>query len=314
MRLYRTISFLILFINLFPVNLKAEAYRVAPVGPSGILTGKVTLKGAVPDSRAFPLILYPFGEFCKRISDAKGNVVINEFNVGPDNGLQDTVIALMDVKAGKPFHTDKLDYIAIDCMFHPSDVPENEQFEIKNGNLRHVHPAVAIMRNDQAISIVNKDPIIHNGQIFQSEKGDIVLNFPIPVSDKVNGGMIHLDPGKRIAQMICGMHEFMQSWIYRVDNPYYDRTKKSGHFSIDEIPPGKYKVVAWHPHFKPVEKEVQIAAGETMSLDFEFDSSEVRHSAYEIQEKFRIGPEAHHHGNLKECSPPYCDSNPATGK
>ena len=280
-------------------------YKETKVSNGGTVAGKVTLKGEVPDSRAFPLILYPFGNFCKKISDGKGNVVGNEFIVGPEKGLQDTVIAIEEVREGKPFQKIKAEFTAIDCMFHPADVPDSEQFEVINGKLQHIHPSVGVIRNNQMISVLNKDPIIHNGQVFQSERGDIVLNFPLPISDKANGGTIHLEPGKRIAQMICGMHEFMQTWGYRVDNPYYDRTKKNGLFNIDQIPPGSYKVVAWHPHFKPVERQITIAPGENISLNFEFDSSEVRHSNYEIQEKFRIGPEGHQHGNLKECSPPY---------
>ncbi|MBI3593803.1 MAG: carboxypeptidase regulatory-like domain-containing protein [Nitrospirae bacterium] len=298
---------------LAPDAVKGSEYRDIPVVLGGNLTGKVTLKGPVPDSRAFPLILYPFGNFCKKISDGKGNVVVNEFIVGPEKGLQDTVIAIQDVKAGKPFQKINAEFMAVDCMFHPANVPDNEQYEITNGKLSHVHPAVDVIRNNQTISVVNKDPIIHNGQVFQSERGDIVLNFPIPISDKANGGIIHLEPGKRIAQMICGMHEFMQTWGYLVDNPYYDRTKKSGLFRIDQIPAGRYKVTAWHPHFKQVEKEITIASNETVTLDFEFDSSDIRHSNYEIQEKFRIGPEAHHHENLRDCSPPYC-SGPESGK
>lgn len=297
--------FLWLFMAL-PAMAFGSEYQETQVLNGGSLTGMVTLKGEIPDSRAFPLVLYPFGNFCKKISDGKGNVVINEFIVGPEMGLQDTVIAIEDVKEGKSFRKIKSEYTAIDCMFHPADVPDNEQFVVANGKLEHVHPAVSVIRNNQMISVLNKDPIIHNGQIFQSERGDIVLNFPLPISDKANGGLIHLEPGKRIVQMICGMHEFMQTWGYRVDNPYYDRTKRDGLFNIDQIPPGHYKVVAWHPHFKSIEKEISIASGENVSLNFEFNSSEIRHSNYEIQEKFRIGPEGHHHGNLKECSPPYC--------
>jgi hypothetical protein len=184
-------------------------------------------------------------------------------------------------------------------MFHPADVPDSEQFEVSEGKLRHIHPSVGVIRNDQKTSVLNKDPIVHNGQVFQSERGDIVLNFPLSVSNQPNGGVIHLDPGKKIAQMICGMHEFMQTWAYLVDNPYFARTKRDGLFSIDRLPPGTYKVTAWHPHFKPVEKEITIAPGGNVAVDFEFDSSEIRHSNYEIQEKFRVGPEAHQHTDLK---------------
>ncbi|HXN07237.1 MAG TPA: carboxypeptidase-like regulatory domain-containing protein, partial [Nitrospiria bacterium] len=106
--------------------------------------------------------------------------------------------------------------------------------------------------------------------------------------------------------MICGMHEFMQTWGYVVDNPYYARTKKDGLFSIDQIPPGTYKVIAWHPHFQPIEKEIVVLPGENAPLDFKFDSAEIKHPNYEIQEKFRVGPEAHQHGDITGCEGPYC--------
>ena len=286
----------------------ASDYKETAVQDGGTLSGKVTLKGETPDSRAFPLVLYPFAYYCKKISDGHGNVVVQEYAVGPDQGLQDTIIAIQDVKAGKPFPEIKDEFTAVDCMFHPADVPDSEQFEVnKAGHLSHVHPSVAVIRNNQRISVLNKDPIIHNGQVFQSERGDIVLNFPLPVSNEPNGGIIHLEAGKKIAQMICGMHEFMQTYGYVVDNPYYARTKKTGLFTIDRLPPGAYKVIAWHPHFKPIEKAITVQANGNISLNFEFDSAEIKHSNYEIRDKFRIGPEAHQHGDIKTCEPPYCE-------
>jgi hypothetical protein len=114
-------------------------------------------------------------------------------------------------------------------MFHPADVTDDEQFSIGGeGKLRHEHPLVSVMQNNQPLSVINRDPIIHNSQVFQSERGNIVLNFPLPVSTEPRGGIVSLQKGKRIAQMICGMHEFMQSWGYMVDNPYYAKTKKGG--------------------------------------------------------------------------------------
>jgi hypothetical protein len=294
-----------ILVTVFPFI--AHGYETVNITGGGTVSGKVTLKGEIPDSRAFPLVLYPFGYFCKKISDGHGNVVIDEYITGAERGLQDTIISIQDVKQGKPFSEIKVEYTAVDCMFHPGDVSDSEQFEVnKGGELKHIHPAVGVFRNNQIIKVMNKDPIIHNGQVFQSQRGDIVLNFPLPVSDKSNGGIVHLEPEKKIAQMICGMHEFMQTWGYRVDNPYYARTRRDGLFSIDQIPPGTYKVIAWHPHFQPIEKMATVSPGGTLSLDFEFDSSEIRHSNYDIQKKFRIGPEAHQHGEIMGCEAPFC--------
>jgi hypothetical protein len=278
-----------------------SGYQEIPVKNGGTITGKVTLKGAIPVPRVFPLVLYPFGPFCKKISDGQGNVRLMEFAVDPTGGMQDAIVAVEQVKQGKPFLPIKNDFVTVNCMFHPADVPDSEQFSIKSdGKLHHEHPLVTVVQNNQPVSIVNKDPVIHNAQFFQSEKGNIVLNFPLPVSTAPRGGKLHLDAGKKITQLICGMHEFMQSWGLVVDNPYYAKTKRGGGFTIDKLPPGTYKVSAWHPHLKMIEKEVTVPANGNIAINFEFDSSEVQRPIYESQRDFRIGPATPHSDMLNK--------------
>jgi hypothetical protein len=286
---------------------RVMAYEQAQVAGAGKIVGKVTLKGPIPSPRVFPLVLYPFGPFCKKISDGKGHILLEEFIVSSDGGMQDAVVAVQKVEAGKPFSPSNSDLEAVDCMFHPADVPDNELFRSdEKGRLRHAHPLVSVIQNPYHLSVVNKDPILHNGQVFQSEKGNIILNFPLPVSDQPRGGIVQLEKGRHITQMICGMHEFMQTWGFVVDNPYYAKTRKDGAFVIDQLPPGTYQVIAWHPHLKMIEQTVTIPANGTASLNFEFDATQVKRPHYESQEKFRIGPEALPHEHLEECEPPYC--------
>ncbi|MBI3803138.1 MAG: carboxypeptidase regulatory-like domain-containing protein [Nitrospirae bacterium] len=259
----------------------------------GTLIGRVTLKGEIPPPRVFPLVLYPFGAFCKRISDGQGNVLLEEFYVGTDGGLKDSVVAVEQVKKGKPFPHVNAKWVTEDCMFHPAEAAFNDKYvKDEDGKLHHEHPLVTVLENHQAISVQNYDPIIHNIQVFQNEKGNIILNVPLPPGAKDAGGKLNFTRGRRISQMICGMHEFMQSWAFVVDNPYYTNTKKDGEFKIDRLPPGTYKVVAWHPHFKPIEKQITVPANGAVTLNFEFDAGEVKRPIYESQEKFRIGPEA----------------------
>ncbi len=299
-------ALIILGIVSLSVGRIAFGYDEIEVKNGGSITGRVVLDGPIPEPRVFPLVQFPFGPFCKKISDGSGLVYIQEFNVDSDGGMQDAVVAVQNVQRGKPFPPIKNEFVSVNCMFHPADVPDSEQFEVHEGMLHHVHPLVGVMQNHQPLTVVNQDPIIHNGQVFQKEKGNIVLNFPLPVSDQPRGGVLHFDKGRRIAQMICGMHEFMQTWGWMVDNPYYAKTKKGGEFTIDQLPPGTYRVTAWHPHMKPLEKEVIVPANGTVSIHFEFDSRQVVRPHYETQEKFRVGPEALPEKDLKGCEPPYC--------
>jgi len=307
-RLFLMIGLVLIGMVGFSTVAPASDYEEVAVTDGGTITGKVTLKGPVPAPRVFPVVLYPFGEFCKKVSDGQGNIRLEEFNVSPDGGMQDTIVVVEQVQRGKPFAHVKNELVAVNCMFHPADVADSEQFIVtEDKKIRHAHPLVMVLENHRPISVVNKDPIVHNGQIFQSEKGNIILNFPLPVSNEPRGGLLNFEPGKKISQMICGMHEFMQSWGYVVDNPYYARTKRDGLFAIDQLPPGTYRVLAWHPHFKPIEQDVTVPVNGSVAINFEFDSANIQRPIYERQEKFRVGPEAMPEHHLMGCEGPYCN-------
>ena len=250
-------------------NSVAFGYEEAVVTDGGAITGKVTLKGAIPEPRVFPLALYPFGPYCNKnkvISDGQGNVRISEFNVAADGGMKDVVVAVEEVKRGKPFKPIVANLVARDCEFLPF---------------------VSIVQHTGTFIMKNEDPIIHNAQLYQSEKGNLLLTVPNP-PNSTGTFPIKFEKHRKIYQMICGMHEFMQTWGYAVDNPYYALTDGDGKFTIDQLPPGKYEVIAWRPHFKPIEREITVSPNRAVSLDFEFDASDVKRPHYETQEKFRI--------------------------
>jgi len=285
----------------------AWPYEVEKVTNGGTITGKVTLRGPTPVPRAFPMVLYPFGDFCKKISNGKGLVLLREFNVDGEGGLQDAVVAVQSVPSGKAFRSRDTELVTVNCMFHPGDVPESEQFEVHQGHLVHIHPLLTVLRNHTQLSVINRDPIDHAAQVYQPQKGNRVLSFPIPVAyRRPSHGFVELEKDMRIVQIICELHEYMQTWAWVVDNPYFAKSEKDGSFTIDQLPPGTYKITAWHPHLKPIEKVVTIPPGGTVSLNFEFDANQVVRPIYETQEQFRIPPQRDPMVDLMGCEGPYC--------
>ncbi len=249
----------------------ALGYEESPVKNGGAITGKITLKGDLPPPRLFHLVLYPFESFCKqRDSDGKGNRVLQEFKLSKEGGLQDAVVAVQAVRKGKPFRHPTGEFHAVQCVFEPF---------------------VSVIENHQKITVVNEDPVIHNVQIYQSEGGKIVLNQPLPVKS-TQTGVIRLKPSNKITETICGMHEFMQNWTFVVDNPYYAITGPDGRFSIDQLPPGTYKITAWHPHMKIASQTVTVTARGVSPADFEFDAEQVERPEYERQQEGRMGPDS----------------------
>ena len=98
--------------------------------------------------------------------------------------------------------------------------------------------------------------------------------------------------------MICGMHEFMQTWGFRVQNPYFFKTGLDGKFKIDNIPPGKYRVNAWHYLMKTESQEIEIKPNGTVDLKFEFDGGQIERPLYETIKSGRIKKDARLPGSV----------------
>jgi hypothetical protein len=93
--------------------------------------------------------------------------------------------------------------------------------------------------------------------------------------------------------MQCGFHAYMISWGLAVENPYYAVTGQDGTFSLTDVPPGEYVLVAWHPETGPMlEQKVTVPAKGTASANFEFKAPTGRRSAQQIVQNPHFGMES----------------------
>ena len=266
------------------------AYEEIPVTDGGIITGKVTMTGGKPTPNGFNLITFPDPVYCGRISTGTGWRILDEFKVADNNGLKDVVVLLIDANKGKPFKFKPPVIEARDCRFLPF---------------------VTVVKDQAEVMVMNMDPVMHDIQAYEtSHLGPRVLfNTPLPMNPHHNRNVgadthehlagqpmtqqIHMTKGRRVFVMQCGFHAYMESWGMAVDNPYYALTAADGSFSLQDVPPGEYTVVAWHPSIGPVmEKKVTVPAKQSVQVDFAFDAPVGRRSVHEIQENPHYGPEA----------------------
>ena len=265
---------LVVTLSFVSVSIPGWAYQEIEVKNGGTIQGKATLVGKMPFPRIYHLILFPNIDMCAEIdTDDEMNRVLNDFKVSPDGGLKDVVVTIQQVDAGKPFNKDPINIVAENCKFLPD---------------------VSIIRQGETFKVDNLDAVMHNSQVYQKERGKILLNIPIP-AEEVSEGKITFKKKYKIMQMICGMHEFMQTWGYRVQNPYYSQTKIDGNFKIDNVPPGEYKLTAWHYLMKKQTQKIKIASGETIDLSFVFDADKVVRPFYETM---KSGPVSYTHLTL----------------
>lgn len=227
------------------------AYEERPVTNGATISGMVIFKGSVPPPRPFGLIVYPDIELCERISDGNGHRLVREFSVSKDGGFQDVVVAVEGVKQGKPFLLTGPMISIKDCKFSPF---------------------MSVIRDRQNITFQNHDSVIHDIQTYAIEdnkRGERIFDRAA-LPNLTLTQEIKLPKGQKIVWTQCGKHSFMQTWTYAVDNPYYAITGQDGRFTLKDLPPGRYRVTAWHPFTKLREQTIDLFPNAEKVLNFEF--------------------------------------------
>ena len=205
----------LVLVALLAVPVAASSYTEAPVADGGVLVGRVRFAGEPVRGESIPV---------RKNTDVCGESKPSEaLIVGPGRGVRHTVVYLEGVERGKRPADAELDNVK--CLFAP-----------------HV---LAVMVGGR-VRVRNGDPILHN--THGREDRQTVFNVALPNRDSA------ADVTKRIKkpgvlQVLCDAHTHMQGWIVVRDNPYFAVTDDEGRFRIADVPPGRYRVVAWHEGF-----------------------------------------------------------------
>ena len=69
-----------------------------------------------------------------------------------------------------------------------------------------------------------------------------------------------------VVPLLCNVHPEMAGYIIVSPTPYFAETDASGNYKIENVPDGKYNVVAWHEGMKTQAKPVDVAG--TGKADF----------------------------------------------
>ncbi len=234
------------------VNSDAWSYESETVINGATVQGKISFVGTVPEPKTFELRRYYDREYCATLSDGKGHRLLKEVNVGQDGGLKDVVVLVEGIEKGKPFTVTDAEVEASLCQFMPF---------------------VTVVSDKRRVTVFNRDPVSHDlqGYAYGQSGVDIVLHRPaLHVSGTTD--MVQLVKGRKVFTMQCGMHPYMQNWGYAIDNPYYAVTGPTGAFAIGDLPPGTYRVKAWHPILGSQERDLTVKPNETISLEFTFDA------------------------------------------
>jgi len=117
---------------------------------------------------------------------------------------------------------------------------------------------------DSELKIHTSDPINHNIHTYSFENDPINIMF-LPGQDVYSQEMEEAE----IIKVECDLHNWMKAWIVVTPNSYSTVSGSDGSFEIGDIPPGKYKLTAWHETFGSLTKKITIGDGR-VNIDFDF--------------------------------------------
>lgn len=213
----------------------ASAYEAGTVTGGGSIEGKVVYNGPVQTRKIIP---NKDVEVCGGIRDEP------LIEVGADHVVQNAVIYLTQVAKGKAWPA------------------AGKTPELDNRKCRF-EPEVQVIRGGP-LDVVNDDPVLHNTHGYYGNRTAFNMALPnqgqrIP-TELTRTGTVRID---------CDAHGWMEGWIYVVDNPYYAITGADGKFSIADVPPGNYTLVAIQSFTGPVQQSVTVEGGKPTDLTIE---------------------------------------------
>ena len=199
----------------------------------GSLRGTVRFVGDVPEARVLPV---------SNDSEACGiERTVQPVQVGPDRGLADAVVSLVDARQGS----------LLDVASPPTLDQRRCTFS----------PRVLLAPTGVPVRVLNSDPLTHNVHTAAFENRSVNHSQP--------SGLEVIELNFDVAEKVkvkCDLHPWMSAWIVVVDHPYHAITSETGSFELSNVPPGDYVLETWHETLGTSRRAVTVRGNETLDL------------------------------------------------
>ena len=160
--------------------------------------------------------------------------------------LADAVVWLVDARTGKA-------------------MPLGRRFEVTHQRCR-ITPRVQAVRVGGTLNVRSLDRTVHQARFIRTVDGATLAVVTEHDAGQVVPDESVLQAAGRI-EIRCDVHPWTHGWILAFDHPYYDVTDRRGTFVMDSVPPGRYRVIAWHERLGEMEDSVVVTSGGTAQLE-----------------------------------------------
>ncbi len=115
-------------------------------------------------------------------------------------------------------------------------------------------PHVLAIRAGSVVRFPNLDPFFHNVFSYSRPKRFDLGKYPSGQSRSVR----FATPG--VIQVFCEIHEFMSAYIFVLPHSYFAVPAPDGHYVIENVPPGRYRLTVWRPGGEETSHSLSVGA------------------------------------------------------
>lgn len=133
----------------------------------------------------------------------------------------------------------------------------------------HYDPHVLGLMVKQTLKITNSDQAAHN--IHPTPKNNPEWNESQPPGTAPKEKTFNR--AETLIPVKCNQHPWMKANIGVLAHPCFAVSAKDGVYTIKNVPPGKYTLIAWHETMGEQKMEITVGASEKKAQDFTFKSS-----------------------------------------
>jgi hypothetical protein len=209
---------------LFPVISAAQMpYQVVAVEDGGTIRGTVKWQGSLP--HLVPSEINKDAQICDPSGEKHRD--LERLVVAPGGGVANTVVFLRNITHGKSM-----------------DLPVQRRF-LNQKNCRY-EPHILLVPAQATLTVKSSDPLLHT--VHMSGSADYNLPFTAE-GQEITRPMTRAG----VVSLRCNAgHVWMNGEMIVASHPYYAVTDSDGNFSLTDVPPGQYEIVAWHEGWRVV--------------------------------------------------------------